>query len=81
MNITYRVTISYPDGHIEDLEEVFNSLEAAKKFGDAYLAHVKATEAQKHRGYLEDGPKDPYYMVMEHNDGSRKIIFESKHRK
>ena len=81
MNITYRVTISYPDGHIEELEEVFNSLEEAKRFGDAYLAQVKATETHKKRSYLEDGPKDPYYMVMEHRDGSRKIIFESKHRK
>ena len=81
----FRVSISYPDGHVEELEDVFNTLEDAKRFGEGYLMQVKATEDLKGKEYDEDGLEkkryDAYFMVIESNESGRMIVFESKHKK
>ncbi|MCR5184755.1 MAG: hypothetical protein K6C32_01565 [Bacilli bacterium] len=50
----YRVTILYPDGHVEELEETFSYIDKAIKFGEDYLNQVNATEQFKGKKYGVD---------------------------
>ena len=43
----YYLMFSYPDGHVEEVEQSFSSLEAAIDYGNNLLNQVKATETFK----------------------------------
>ncbi len=85
MDVLYTVTMSYPDGHLEEIEEVFNSLEQAKEYGERMLNYVASTESIKRGGGLFDDDdfrssrqQEPYFMVIRLEGKERKIVFESR---
>jgi len=42
---SFELFITYPDGHVEVIEEVFYSIEKAKEYGVSMMNQIKATEA------------------------------------
>ena len=74
-NIRYIVEFSFPDSHIEELDQAFEDLESAVRFGNGMLIQVKDTE--RFRRFDEDKRK-PFFMVYEVCGGARKLVYQSK---
>ena len=73
---TYYVTFSYPDGHMEEIEQTFNTRGEAIEYGASLLNQVRATEATKKQG-LDSEIVLAYFLVYEVTDGQRRLIFNS----
>lgn len=73
----FKVVFVYPDGHIEEIEDIFNSIESAKDFGENLTNQVINTE--RFHGGSAEGKRAPYFMVVEVLDGKLKMVFESQH--
>ena len=74
----FELLVSYPDGHIEIIEESFYTLEKAKEYGESMMNQIAATE-QFHNGE-DDGSlsprklKKPYYEIYKIVDDSRELV-------
>jgi len=74
----FELLISYPDGHIEIIEETFYTLEKANEYGEGMLNQIYATE-QFHQG-KDDGSlttrrlRRPYYEVYRVIDDERMLV-------
>ena len=86
MDVLYTVTMSYPDGHLEEIEEAFPNEEKAKEYGEKMLNYIKSTETYKGGAILDDEnelaprkPRKPYYMIIKVVGHEKAIVFESKH--
>lgn len=81
----FEVLVSYPDGHIEIIEESFYSLDQAREYGKSMLNQIAATEAF-HQG-KDDGSLEPrrlqkpYFEIYKKVDGSRELVEKEKGRK
>ncbi len=71
----FKLEFVYPDGHIEEIDEFFNTFEKAKEYGESLLVQVMNTE-QFHAG-RKDASK-AYFMIIEVSDESNRIVFNSK---
>ena len=77
--MTYELLISYPDTHIEVIEETFSSIEAAKEYGKNMMNQIKATEpyhANKGDILGERIKKKPYFEVSEKD--THKVVYKGK---
>ena len=83
----YQVMVSYPDGHIEELEEKYALLEEAKEYGFHLLKQIMPNERfHKSGSSLDDDefPKKlqkPYFLVTLKEEKDRTIVFDSRHDK
>ena len=66
----YKLVFVYPDGHLEEIEETFNTEAEAAEYGENLTIQVENTEGN-HRGSDEKdefGFKKkkikPYYMIL-----------------
>ena len=79
----FRLEFSYPDGHLEVIENDFDSLEEAKEFGDNLYNQVLATE-RFHKRRDDDGdigyhkPGKAYYYVTKRDGNNRTVVFDSR---
>lgn len=81
MKTYYRVNVSFPNGHIEEIEDVFFTLEKAVEYGNSILNQVASTEAyHKDRTdmYGDKVSFKPYFEVIEVSDESSKSVYKSK---
>ena len=77
--MNYELLISYPDTHVEVIEEVFPSIEAAKEYGKSMMNQIKATEAyHASKGDIlgERIKKKPYFEVSEQD--THKVVYKGK---
>ena len=74
---SYFVSFTYPDGHTEDIDEVFASLERAVEYGKSLLNQVGATETFKKAGIRSKNNR-AYFIVLEEDMEHRKIVFNSQ---
>ena len=83
MEAAYIVEFSYPDGHIEELNVKFKSLEEAVNYAENMLGQIAHTE-KFHGGndFDDDGmlkkKKDPFYCVIKILNNKRTLAFSSK---
>ena len=81
----FEVLVSYPDGHIEIIEETFYALEKAREYGESMMNQIAATE-QFHSG-KDDGSltqrrlQKPYFEIYKKVDGERELVEKGKGRK
>lgn len=73
--VFYKVEFFYPDGHVEEFEDYYRSLEAAVKFGDDMLNQVAVTEQYHKR---KDSPIKPYFLVTKIDGDNHSVVFNSK---
>ena len=77
--------ISYPDGHIEIIEETFYVLEKAQEYGVSMMNQIAATE-QFHQG-KDDGSftprrlQRPYFEVYRVSEGNRELVAKGEGKK
>ena len=80
MSVYYILEIAYPDGHIEELEQNFNSKEEAKGYGENLVGQIAYTEDFKRNdddfGFSEK--QKPYYLVTQVVDGQKTIVIDSR---
>ena len=72
--VVYKVEFFYPDGHVEEFDDIYRTLHSAIKFGNDMLNQVAATE--QYHGKLD--PKKAYFIVTEVEGESSKIVHNSK---
>ena len=81
----FELLVSYPDGHIEIIEETFYNLEKAKEYGESMMNQIAATE-QFHNG-KDDGsltPRrlhKPYFEIYKKADGIRELVAKGEGKK
>ena len=79
----YKVTISYPDGHLEEIEEEFMSMDKAVDFGEKYIAQVYGTESFKGNAIDEGnlfGRKVPFFYVDCISDEGSENVYNSSEK-
>lgn len=75
--MAFYISFSYPDGHVEEIDESFASLQAAIKYGDSLLNQVAATESTKKQG-VSSNDIGAFFLVEEVSYDSRKLVFDSR---
>lgn len=75
--MAFNLSFSYPDGHVEEIEQPFASLESAVRYGENLYNQVRATELMKKQG-VSSVNMGAYFLVEEVTYGSRKIVFDSR---
>ena len=81
MDAYYKVNVSFPDGHVEEIEDIFPSLEAAQAYGNNILNQISSTEPyhnSKKDIFGEKTKFKPYFEVLVVVDNNSKIVFKSK---
>ena len=81
----FELLISYPDGHLEVIEETFYTLEKAKEYGESMMNQIAVTE-QFHKGEKDilGAPrrlKTPSYEIYSKADGKRVLVEKGKGKK
>ena len=71
----FKVEFSYPDGHIEEFDDYYRSLEAAVKFGNDMLNQFAATE-QYHKKVKE--AQKPFFLVTKIEEDHHELVFDSR---
>ena len=77
----FELLISYPDGHIEIIEEVFYTLEKAREYGVSMMNQIKATERFHIRDdefYATKSLKKPYFEIYKKEGRSRELVEKHK---
>ena len=79
--MAYRLYITYPDGHVEEIEEEYSKIDQAKNYAIKLLTQVAATEKYHYahgdwKGIQKRG-KASYMIVRKTEDGSE-VVFDSK---
>lgn len=74
----FELLVSYPDGHIEIIEETFYTLEKANEYGEGMLNQIYTTE-QFHHGKSDESLtprrlRKPYYEIYRIVDGDRLLV-------
>ena len=78
----FKVVCSYPDGHLEEIEQDFFTLDEAKEYGFGLLAQVAATERYMGKSYIDDfgektDPQEPFFIVIKREGKKNKNVFIS----
>lgn len=83
MGKNYKLVFVYPDGHIEEIDNLFSDLDSAKMYGETLLGQVYNTESFINTGDDEEfgfsKKIDPYFMVVELGGKKYRLVYESKH--
>ena len=74
MDKYYIIEFSYPDSHVEEINQEFPNLAKAIEFAKGMIIQVENTESYYNPVYGEKDPKKPHYMIYEVNDGNRKLV-------
>ena len=73
--MAFILSFSYPDGHVEEIDESFANLEAAKEYGHSLFNQVQVTEDMKKQGTFSKRGK-AFYLIEEVTLDSRKLVFD-----
>ena len=68
----FKLTVSYPDGGVEEIEQDFHSLREAVEYGEALLGQIPSNAPFKGRSGFE-----PRFRVARVDDSGRKVVFDS----
>jgi len=73
----FELLISYPDGHIEIIEETFYAIEKAREYGVSMMNQIAATEQfHKHDDHVR--LQKPYFEIYKKVGGDRELIEKRK---
>ncbi len=69
----YYLSFSYPDGHVEEVEESFSSLDAAVAYGKNLLNQVRATE--NIRNDSSEEKLEPHFEIKKFDGENYHIVY------
>ena len=70
----YRLTMNYPSGKVEEIDELFDTMEETKNYGTQLKGQVVANS----RYIDKKASKDPYFIIVKREDGQSSIVFDSR---
>lgn len=79
----FKVVFVYPDGHIEEIDDQFQTGRDALEYGNNLLAQVKNTEGVLHRGSYEEDEfnfnekKEAHFMIVEMSGKKYRLVYDS----
>ena len=83
MEPRYKLVFVYPDGHIEEFDEIFRDEKKAIEYGESLIAQVQGTEGvMKPNGgglFASKRKRKPYFMIVSVEEGTYHLVYESKH--
>ena len=75
----FELMITYPDGHVELIEETFYVLEKAVEYGESMMNQIAATEQfHDNKGARL---RKPSYEVYKKENGSHTLVAKGKGKK
>ncbi len=85
MEKQYKVVFVYPDGHIEEIDSVFNNGRDALECGNNLLGQVNSTEKNYHHdvdpdNFFQRKISDPYFMIVEIGNKKYHLVYDSRSR-
>ena len=86
MEKRYKVVFVYPDGHIEEVDDIFSNGRDALDYGNNLLGQVVNTEKVLSRGRADDDdffrkePIEPYFMIVELGKKKYRLVYDSRGR-
>lgn len=85
MEKAYKLVFVYPDGHIEEIEQLFSKGQDALEYGNNLLGQVACTENVLNRGkardiFDEEKKIEPYFMIVELKGKKYRLVYDSKAR-
>lgn len=86
MEKRYRVVFVYPDGHIEEIDDVFTNGRDALEYGNNLLGQVNSTEKNFSHSYDPDDffhrdPIEPYFMIVEIGNKKYHLVYDSRSKR
>ncbi len=88
MEKKYKVVFVYPDGHIEEIDQLFNKGREALDYGNSMLTQVANTEGLRSNRAYFDGEDDlfgkdpikPYFMIVQIAGKNYHLVFDSRNQ-
>ena len=85
MEKLFKVVFVYPDGHIEEIDDLFKTGREALEYGNNLLNQVANTEGVFHRDFNEDefGMKvnqKAHFMIVEISGKKYRLVYDSESR-
>ena len=82
MEKLYKVVFVYPDGHVEEIQELFKAGKDALEYGNSLLNQVRHTEGVINRRPIgdifdENETIDPYFMIAEIKGKKVRVVYDS----
>ena len=76
MEAKYKILFAYPNGRVEEIDQDFQTREAAIDYGKSMLAQIPSME--EYRSPLEEEKRKPGFSVIEKTAKESKIVYNSK---
>ena len=74
----YKVTMTYPSGRVEEVEDTFSTLEKAKEFGQQLIVQAQANSKFRDNGLFFKKKTKPYFVVFEKEGKESNIVYDSR---
>ena len=84
MEKRYKVVFVYPDGHIEEVDDIFTNGRDALEYGNNLLGQVINTEKTFPRtsadedDFFHKDPIEPYFMIVELGKKKYHLVYDSR---
>lgn len=76
MEIIYKVEVSFPDGHIEELEVTFTNANEALSYANGILSQIAYTERGRQHDY--EVAQEAYFQIKKIEGDKKKAIYDSR---
>ena len=74
----YKVTMTYPGGRVEEVEDTFQTLEQAKEFGQQLIVQAEANSELRDTGAFFRKKTKPYFVIHEKEGKESDLVFDSR---
>ena len=78
--VGYRIVMTYPNGKIDEMQEVYSTLEEAREQAQHILSQVSFNAGYKGAGddIFAKKPIKPYFVITAKKDGESMIVYDSR---
>ena len=74
----YKLTMTYPGGRVEEVQDTFQTLEKAVEFGRQLIVQAEANTEFRDSGVFFKKKTRPYFTVSEREGRESNIVFDSR---
>ena len=74
----YKLTMTYPGGRVEEVQDTFATLEQAKEFGKQLIVQAEANTEFRDSGIFFKKKTKPYFTISEKEGRDSNIVFDSR---
>ena len=74
----YKLTMTYPGGRVEEVQDTFQTLEKAVEFGRQLIVQAEANTEFRDSGVFFKKKTRPYFTVSEREGKESNIVFDSR---